>query len=473
MPEAGRTEDFALVHGPVQVPGEPGVVMRLIVLIASLLVIAPELSAQEVPAQLTLDEAVRIARTHNPAFRQVLHDVEVAEAQERQRWGALLPSLSASVGFSGSSARTLSGRGEFDEVITNPEFVETTSSSANQGLSLSMTLFDGGATLHRLREGREQTRAVLATVDAREVQLRADVAQRFYTAMMQEQSIGVEEQLLASAREQLEITQRRFDIGAARREEVLGAEVELASQELQMERARNEAHKARLELLREMGIEEEASFTVTGAAPEPFDPAELQADALVERALSSSPRMHEALASLAARERGVSVARAARLPTINASTNLGRSISKPDYNALFDLDPPNRSLGFNLSVSLPLFNRFETSSAIVAADAQLEDAREQLRAVRMALDVEVRSALIDLESAYRSVELAERTLALSQERLELTFERYRIGGTVSFVELQNATEGAARAERQTIDAHFSFVHALISLESKVGREVRP
>src|SRR5690554_1830836 len=134
----------------------------------------------------------------------------------------MLPSLSASLGFSGSNSRSLTGRGQFDEVIVNPEFVEATSSHASQGVSLSMTLFDGGQTLNRLREGRAQTRATDAMVAAREVQLRADVALRFYGAMMQELNIRVEEELLASAREQYELTQRRFEIGAARREEILG-----------------------------------------------------------------------------------------------------------------------------------------------------------------------------------------------------------------------------------------------------------
>ena len=46
-----------------------------------------------------------------------------------------------------------------------------------------------------------------------------------------------------------------------------------------------------------------------------------------------------------------------------------------------------------------------------------------------------------------------------------------MGGAVSFVELQNAIDGAARAEREAIDARFAFVNARISLEAKVGKEV--
>ncbi len=85
----------------------------------------------------------------------------------------------------------------------------------------------------------------------------------------------------------------------------------------------------------------------------------------------------------------------------------------------------------------------------------------------------MRAALVDLRNAYRSLQLAERSLALSQERLELTQERYRTGGNVTFVDLQSAIDGAARAERDFIDAQFQYVSARINLESRVGREVGP
>ena len=123
--------------------------------------------------------------------------------------------------------------------------------------------------------------------------------------------------------------------------------------------------------------------------------------------------------------------------------------------------------------SLPLFSGFQTSYNIANAEAQVTNASEQLRAERLALDTEIRTALIDLGNAYRAVQYAERALALSQERLELTQERYRTGGTVSFIDLQNAIDGAARAERQAIDARFAFVNALVLLEARVGKEVRP
>ncbi|HEX7048691.1 MAG TPA: TolC family protein [Longimicrobiales bacterium] len=437
------------------------------------LVLAPAAHAQEVPSPLTLEEALEVARRNSPDYLQVLNDVDVAEMGERSSWGAFLPTVNASVDFSGSHSRSRTGQGDYGQVVDTARVIDVTSSSASQRINFSMQLFDGGRRLNSLRAARANTRAANARVQAREVQLRTEVATAFYRALGAQQTIGVEERLLESAQEQLEMTQRRFEIGAARRDEVLGAQAAVAEQQSALATARNEARKARLELLQAMGLDRLADFTLADSLPPVFDPAALDGEALVALALESSPRVLESMASLTAAERNESAARGARWPSISASAGYGRSLGSNEYGALFAWDLPNQSWGFSLSASIPIFSRFQTSSQIAQAEAQVQDAREQLRSERLALEVEVRSALLDLQNAYRSLELAQQSLALSQERLELMQESYRTGADVSFIDLQSAIDQAARAERTAITAQFSYVTALVTLESKIGKEVRP
>ncbi len=429
--------------------------------------------AQGVPQKLTLEEAFRIAKANNPAYLQVVNDVDVAAARERQGWGGFLPNVSTSLDFRGSHSRALSGTGDFGEVRLNPDYVESTSSSATQGISLSMTLFDGGSTLHTLRAARANTAAADARLRAAELLLRLDVGLAYYGLLQSEQALRVEEQLLESAREQLEMMRQRFEIGSARREEVLGAEASVAGQGRAVLHARGEVEKARFRLLQQLGVDLSAEVDAVDALPPIFDPTGLSAEALIADALAVNPRLAGREASLRAAELEARAARGRRWPTITASASYGRSIGRPDYGAFFELDPPNSNYGFGISASFPIFDRFQTSYALAQATAAVADAEAAVRAERLAVETEVRSALVDLKNAYRGVELAERALELSNERLELTQERYRTGTSVGFIELQNAIDQAARDERQAIQARFNFVTALITLESKVGREVRP
>jgi outer membrane protein len=448
--------------------------MRPIIIAALITFLAPlAAAAQDLPARLTLEDALRIARSHNPQFRQALTERDVAEAQRRQGLGALLPTLSASFSTGSTASRALTGQGNYGEIVESEEYVRSRGSSANQGVSAQLTLFDGGANLNRIRESSLGARSVEARITAHSMQMRADVATRFYAALQAEYALRVEEQLLASAREQFTMTQRRFEIGSARREDLLGAEAQVANQEQQREQARSNLQKMRLQLLRELGVEMVLDLELVDETGTIFDPAGIDQESLVADALRSSPRIVEREAAVASRKHGVGTARGARLPRITAGGSFSRSTQGREFDALFDLNPRNRALSFSIAASLPLFSGFQTSYNIANAEAQLTNATEQLRAERLALETEVRTALIDLQNAFRSHLHAERSLALSQERLELTEERYRAGGAVSFIDLQNAIDGAARAERQAIDARFAFVNALVALEAKVGKEVRP
>ncbi len=429
--------------------------------------------AQGVPARLTLEDALRIARANSPTYSQAVHGLEAAAAQEREAWGQFLPSLSTDLFFSGRNSRSLTGEGDFGEVVVNPTYVETTSSSASQGVALQMTLFDGLGNVNRARAGRAAMRAAEAEAGAAELQLRQEVATAYFRAVQAQRRLEVEEALLASAREQLAMTEQRFQIGSANREDVLGSQATVANREQAMLQAQGEVDKSRLEVLRVLGVKGSTDFTLVDGFPEVFDPSLLDADALVQAAMATSPRVVQREAEAIRAESLASAAKGQRLPRVSGSLSYGRNVGREGYEALFDFDPPNSSWGFNLTVSLPLFNRFQTSSQITQASVQAANARERVRAERLAVETEVKQALIDLENAYRAVELADRALALSQERLDLTQERYRTGTSVSFLQLQSAIDQAAGAEQGAIQARFNFVMALVILETKVGREVRP
>src|SRR5690625_7003408 len=142
---------------------------------------------------------------------------------------------------------------------------------------------------------------------------------------------------------------------------------------------------------------------------------------------------------------------------------MSRSTTGREFDALFDLSPINRSFNFNISASLPLFTGFQNAYNIASAEVQLTNATEQLRAERIALETEIKTALVDLRNAYHSHQRAERSLRLSQERLELTEERYRLGGAVSFIALQNEIDGAERAVSTAIGDRIAIACALVIL----------
>lgn len=433
-----------------------------------MLVVALALALQQ---QLSIDDAVKLARANNPVFQKTLNDVEVAEADVRQRWGGFLPSVSADLRFSGFNSSRVTGENDYGEPVRLPDAIDIKGSSAQQGIGLSMTLFDGGGVLRELNAAKAQVAASNARVRNEELRLTGEVTRQYYRALRAGKLIEVEKQLLASAQERLQRTEALLRVAGSSPVDVLGARAEVASQEQALARAEAEAQKELLLLKEIVGIMGDEQIRLASDLPTPLDPSALSLKDLVARAVSTAPDVVAAQASVRAADQQAGAARARRLPSITANAGYGRSMSLSSYDALFEMNPQNRAFNFGISASLPLFSKFQTSAAVARADAARDDARHDERAVVLRVERQVRSAYIDVTNAHRILELAERKAALSRERLELAQEQYR-NGAMSFAELQIVIDRTAAAEREVVDARAQYAASVSLLDQFVGAGVR-
>ena len=424
---------------------------------------------QPVPEQLTFEAAVQVALERNPAYMRQLNQAESAEYGERQSLGqAFLPSLSANLGFDGTEARSERGLDPFGAPISGSSV--TTSSSASQGLSGNMPIFDL-QSIRGYAAARARTAAQSAAAALGAVELRTRVGQNYFDAVQRERLREVEARNLEQARAQLAATTELLRLAARQPTDVLGAELDVARAEQSLQQAVGQARKARLQLLVTMGVDLETDFTLASDFRPVFDPASLDLAGLVERAELDSPRMAQQLAQVDAARAGLSAARAARYPSLGTNFSWSRSTYVDGYDAIGEFDLPNQRLNVGLGVSLPLFNRLATSAQIGQAREEAESAAESLREAGLQLEQEVRSAVIDLENAYVGVRLAERYAEIARERLSQGQQLYRLG-TIGYTDLQRMYDDVATAERQLVSARYSFSTALLVLEEKVGGTVR-
>lgn len=430
--------------------------------------------AQQDTLHLTLDKALRLGRVDNPAYRQKENTAHAAGAAVRAGWAGFLPSLDASMSLTGYTSTVVTGQDFYGQPVQLDSAITYRSSAVNQSLSLSMTLFDGFKTLNSAHAAAATRDADRAAVDVQGTQLDADIKTTFYQAVLNRRLIAVEERLLQSTRDQLTATQRLFEHASADQSDVLGAQVAVAQQQQAVEHQRGEAEKALLTLRQTIGLPDSMPVAVDGDFPAVFDPATLDTAGLVARALDDSPVIAQRKASAAAARAAAAAAHGSRWPTITGFLGYGRSMSLNSYSALTQLNPKNHAFSFGINVRLPLFTQFQTSQQIAAANATSANAAEGLREQRLAVQVAVRSALIDLENAYHQSQIADRVADLARRRLALSRQRYQAGSsTITFTELQQIVDQAATAERGAVQARASFAIALATLEQKVGGKVGP
>jgi outer membrane protein len=407
----------------------------------------------DVPARLTLEDAIAIARERSPEL-------------------AFLPTLTAQLAFAGSDTRTVTGQDDYGKPVELPQAISFQGSSSNQGLYTSLTVFNGLRSFRTYGAAKASYTAADEYRLSVQTQVDAETTRRFYDAVRTRQLITLEERLLQSAREQRDNTARLFRTASATQEDLLGAESDVASQELQLARTQGDADKALLAVREQLALVEPIAFEVEGELPPAWDPASLNADSVVALALRVHPDMARLDAAARAAHLRASAASGGYWPTVRLGASLTRSLNAGSYDALFNFNPQNRTLGFSISMDWPLFQGFQTRAQVSQASADALNAEESVRAGQLARDREVRAALIDLENAYQGVAIAERAADLSNERLRLSRERYAIGG-ISFSNLQIVIDRAAQAERQVINARFSFAASAVALNERVGQPIVP
>jgi outer membrane protein len=428
---------------------------------------APSTQVPSSGALMTLADALRAAREHNPSFQRTRNDMHVATTAVRAAWAAFLPNLGASVSFSGSRSTAMTGLDPFGHPVRLAEPRTARGSSASQSVNTHVTLFDGAASIGSLRAQRALRSGAAAQVDAHEVHLVSQVSRAYYNAVRAVRTIALEAALLESALQRLAGTEELLRLAARNRVDVLGARADVALAELNLERARGEADKANLALATEIGIEPTSPMTLDSVPPAVFDPARLDVERLVAQAVAASPSVRQRAAAADAARHRAAAARGRRWPTISASAGYGRSMTLQDYSAFGQLNPQNYGFNFGLAVSLPLFTRLQAAAQVADAGAAAQDAGHELRSARLAAERDVRAAVIDLQNAHRSLRLAEQNAELSRERHDLTQEQYRLGG-ITFTALQAVIERTAQAERQALDARFAFITARLVLEASLG-----
>jgi outer membrane protein TolC len=401
--------------------------------------------------EVTLTEALSLARENAPALEQRLSQLEVAKYGEMTAWGQFLPDLSLSYQYNNSSSGRLDPTGQT---------ITTTSYSAQLGAQID--LFRGFRRFSDLRGAKRGVEASSARLRETAYLTRESVKISWYNALANRELVRVEADRVARQEDQLGFVEQQLELGRATRSDVLRSQVDLNNARVALLNAENGARTAQYALAEAVGVTE--PLAPAEDAQLEVEPLGAGREELLARALSASPSLTAIRAQAAADEAAVSSAKSAYLPTLSARG--GWAWAKEEF------PPRNRSWSVALFGSLPLFDGFNRERALYQARATLDQTRTAERAEELALRRELDQALGTIDAAAASIGLAEQTVELSAEDLRVTQERYRLG-LATILDLQSAQIALRAAEVDLIRRRFDYQIGLARLEALLGADLRP
>ncbi|EJM26459.1 efflux transporter outer membrane subunit [Pseudomonas sp. GM25] len=292
-----------------------------------------------------------------------------------------------------------------------------------------------------------------------ELTLLSGVANTYAQALSLREQSRIAELNLANAQNVLKLVQTRFDSGSATALELAQQKSLVAAQQRQLPLVQQQAQDALISLAALLG--RPVQNLQTGA--EPFD--RLQWPTITagvpSELLSHRPDIARAEAQLAAAEADVKLARAAMLPSVTLSAQLGSGANQ--------FDDIIRSPFYNLTAGLlaPVFNNGRLSAERDKARARQEELLETYRAAIINGFADVEKALnsirgLDAQRQWQSEELNQ-----AQTAFDIAQSRYQAGAEDLLTVLETQRTLYA-AQDLNVQLRLSRLQASIGLYKALG-----
>jgi outer membrane protein, heavy metal efflux system len=371
------------------------------VLVALVLLIAPaQAQVQQTAAAATpisLEQLEQLALQNNPTGTAAAAGIEGARARTRQAGAFPNPVI----GYSGGEITTndVDPRGEHGFFV-------------DQLIPLGGKLRLSQNILQRTIDQAEAVR------DLQRMRILSSVRQTYYSILLTERRIEVQERLAALASEAVGVTAQLFNVGAADRPDYLAIEIEARRLQLQLNRSKNERFALRAQLAALTGVRDVADRPLAGTIDEAIP--NLERDQMLRTILEQSPQLRAARAELE-RTRAVT-ARARREPFpdlfLRAGSNYNREIGE------FGGRPIGWEGTLEAGVSVPLFNR--NTGGVAAARADETRAQAEVTRLELALQSRAASQFAEYLTALRDAEAYRaEILPRAEEAYRLYLTRYR------------------------------------------------
>ncbi|MGD0775768.1 MAG: TolC family protein [Candidatus Solibacter sp.] len=237
------------------------------------------------------------------------------------------------------------------------------------------------------------------------------------------------------------------------------SQVRTLTQQQQIITLRNDLAKQKINLARLTGLPPNAGYQLTDTFP--FSPAPVPSvDAAVAQAAQQRADLKAAQSQVEAAAKGLSAARAERLPSVAVSG---------DYQVI-GTNPAQSHGAFTVvgTLSIPLWQGGRAAGDIAQAQAVLAQRQAELDDTRGQVEAEVRQAYLDLEAAAGQVEVARQNLQVARETLDMTRARME-AGVINTVEVVQAQQTVASAQLDMIDSVFAHNLAKLSLARALGQ----
>jgi outer membrane protein len=422
------------------------------------------LAAQEGPETLTLtlEDAIELALQQNPFFMATREKETQARSLVRASVSMFLPTLNAQ------------GQDTLDEklfVLEFPSFIPGEppqrisidfTKNYQMSLAFSLPLFAGGRLVSGYKQANYNLQASRETVRLSEQETIFDVKRSFYGYLLAREFSAAAQEALDLAEKFRVNVKNLYEVGMASRFDLLRSEVQVANLRPQAIKAKNSVDVAELGLKTIVGIDLETPIAVKGELAAP--PLDTETGGAIEQALGQRPELRQIDYQRRMAGEMLKIARGSALPTLAIGGNYsfwadGLNFRKGAWQNFYAI---------NLSLTIPLFNGFESRARIGQSKALIRELEWTRKGLSDMIAFEVRQAVLNYSQARETLLSQEQNVGQAREAVRIAELNYA-EGLATNLDVSTAQVALSQARTNYSQALYDCVISQAQLEKAVGR----
>lgn len=445
--------------------------VSLIILSCLLLLPAGMKAEDDMPKQWKLRDCIDYALEHNITIRRNRINVESTQEDVKTAKADFLPSLSGNV-----SQRIVNRPNSASGTIISGDNITTseskTSYNGSYGIDANWTVYNGSKRVNTVKQQQLNTRMAELTVDQSENSIEESITQLYVQILYSAEAVKVNESTLEVSRKEFERGQALFDAGSIASSDLAQLEAQVSNDNYQLVTSQTTLQNYKLQL--KQLLELDGDFEMNLYLPQLDDSSVLiplpTKDDVYQTALNLRPEIESGKLNIEASDMNIKIARAGYIPTLSLSAGIGTTNANGSDFSFSEQVKQNWNNSLGLTLSIPIFDKRQTKSAINKAKLQRQTSQLDLMDEQKTLYKTIESLWLSANSAQQQYVAATQKLKSTQASYTLVSEQFNLG-MKNTVELLTEKNNLLSAQQETLQAKYTAILNAGLLRFYQGEEI--
>ena len=411
----------------------------------------------------TLEKAVEIALQNKETLKASALDLNSSKQEIKSSYSGILPSLRASTSMSEARfpEQTVGFNQSSGEILSDVSSI----TSASSNISINQNIYDGGVWWNNIRLAKNNYKISEQFNRQIKTNIIRDVHFAYFNYLKAMQLLSVARSNLMSSQQQLALVEQKFDLGSAKKTDLLKAKVRFGQARVDLISNDASLKSAYRNLKNAMGlINTNDEFSISDVErPLEIIPEFETGFELIQK---FNPSIKAKQYQIVAAKIGTKIAKGSRMPNISISASAfgtAESISDAVSNSYGD----NQRTNTSLSISLPLYSGNTISTQIQKAKLTVNIQESEYLTQLEDLSVQLKDLIDQLQNFSEIIPINETVLESAEEDLKLSQVRYSQGST-TILEVLNAQVSVVQAKSSLVRSKYDAFIQQANLKALLG-----